>query len=85
MDATLKVRRLARPVLDLGEGSAGDPANFDEFKPKFGESYEEDYCRDKEPGPPLGFQPSTFSALNRDLPEARIELGPAAARPGDVP
>jgi hypothetical protein len=60
--------------------------DFDEeFKPKLGESYEEDYCRDKQPGPPLGLQPSTFNALNHDLAEARIELGPAAARPGDVP
>ncbi len=60
--------------------------NFGEqFKPVFGDKYEEDYCRDKQPGPPLGMQPSTFGALNHDLPEASIKLGAVISRPGDVP
>jgi hypothetical protein len=60
--------------------------DFDEqFKPVFGESYEEDYCRDKQPGPPLGMQPTTFGALNHDLPEATIKFGAATPARGDAP
>jgi hypothetical protein len=33
-----------------------------------------DFCRDKQPGPPLGTQPVSFSLLNRALPEATLRL-----------
>jgi cell division septation protein DedD len=33
-----------------------------------------DFCRDKQPGPPLGVQPASYSAVNRALPEATIRL-----------
>ena len=39
-----------------------------------GSNYEEDYCRDKQPVPPLGMQPSSFSALNADLPGVSVRL-----------
>lgn len=57
----------------------------EQFKPVFGESYEEDYCRDKQPGPPLGMQPPSFSALNHDLPEAAIRFGATVPAHGDAP
>jgi hypothetical protein len=54
----------------------------EQFKPVLGESYEEDYCRDKQPGPPLGMQPSSFSALNHDLPEASVRFHATVSAPG---
>jgi hypothetical protein len=39
-----------------------------------GSMYLSDYCRDKQPGPPLGAQPASFSALNQALPEATVHL-----------
>ena len=60
--------------------------NFEEqFKPLFGDAYEEDYCRDKQPGPPLGNHPPSYSALNRDLPQATIKFGQAVPGHGDAP
>ena len=47
------------------------------LREKFGRDaakYDEDICRDKQPGPPLGLQPSSFSAISRDLPEASLRL-----------
>jgi hypothetical protein len=39
--------------------------------------YEEDICRDKQPGPPLGMQPSSFEALDHHLLGRLIRLDPA--------
>jgi hypothetical protein len=44
---------------------------FSEF---YGSKYEEDSCRDKEPGPPLGMQPHSLSGLNQEIPEAMVKL-----------
>jgi hypothetical protein len=75
-------RTFVRIIYKSPDGVEDD---FDEkFTPIFAESYEEDYCRDKQPGPPLGMQPQSFAAINHELPEAhiRIELGlPAGAAP----
>ena len=39
----------------------GENHDFDEqFKPIFGESYEQDDCRDKQPGAPLGMEPHSL-------------------------
>jgi len=47
--------------------------DFDEqFKPVFGDRYEDDYCREKEPGPALGLLPHSYSALNHELLGARV-------------
>jgi len=68
------------------EQAYGLDHDFDEqLKPVFGESYEEDYCRDKQPGPPLGMKPPSFSALNHDLPENTIKFGAAVLGHGDAP
>jgi hypothetical protein len=57
------------------------PANM-KFSPREsfdrpGTHYEDDYCRDKQPGPPLGSQPDSMSALNQELPGAAIMVGAA--------
>lgn len=39
-----------------------------------GSKYEEDVCRDKQPGPPLGMEPVNFSAIDNELPATRIKL-----------
>ena len=44
------------------------------FTPILDGNYQEDFCRDKQPGPPLGMQPNSFSALNHALPEAILRL-----------
>jgi hypothetical protein len=60
--------------------------DFDEqFKPILGDGYEEDYCREKQPGAPLGMQPDSLSSLNHDLPEATVKLGGTVPAPGDTP
>ena len=50
----------------------------EQFKPIFGDKYEEDDCRDKQPGPPLGMEPRSYGSLNRELPETTIKLGATA-------
>ncbi len=76
-------RSFIRLVYTLVYGVQHD---FDEqFKPVFGEDYEEDYCRDKQPGPPLGKEPLSYSALDRDLPEATISFGAAGSGHGQAP
>ena len=42
-----------------------------------GAHYESDYCRDKQPGPPLGTEPRSMSALNQEIPGSAIRLGAA--------
>jgi hypothetical protein len=62
-----------------------DGANFS-LRAKFdrpGSNYEEDFCRDKEPGPPLGTQPTSFSTINNGLPSATIKVD-LTARPGRI-
>ena len=76
--------KVTREVFKIGERTFvrlvyeqphGLDHNFEEqFKPIFGESYEEDDCRDKQPGPPLGMEPRSYSSLNRELPETTIKL-----------
>jgi hypothetical protein len=44
------------------------------FSKLFGGDYLADYCRDKQPGPPLGAQPASFSSISRALPEASVRL-----------
>jgi hypothetical protein len=39
-----------------------------------GAEAETDYCRTKKPGPALGTQPRSFSALNHELPEATVKF-----------
>jgi hypothetical protein len=39
-----------------------------------GIAYEEDYCRDKQPGPPLGQEPEASGAPDHELPQAVIKL-----------
>ena len=66
-------RTFVRLVYEQPHGLNHD---FDEqFKPIFGDNYEEDYCREKQPGPPLGMQPASLGSVNHDLPEAAIKLG----------
>jgi hypothetical protein len=44
------------------------------FGSQFGGQQITDYCRDKQPGPPLGTHPASFSSLNRALPGATVRL-----------
>ena len=57
----------------------------EQFTPTYGSNYEEDYCRDKQPGPPLGMQPNSLNALNHDLPEAIVNIGRAIRVKGSTP
>jgi hypothetical protein len=43
------------------------------FTPAF-PGLREDFCRDKQPGPPLGWQPLSLSSLGRELPESTLKL-----------
>lgn len=45
------------------------------YSKSFGKSYQTDKCGEKKPGPPLGMEPVSYSALNRELPQATIQLG----------
>jgi hypothetical protein len=45
-----------------------------------GSNFEEDYCREKQPGPPLGAQPASSPALYHELPAATVKLWGAARR-----
>jgi hypothetical protein len=40
----------------------------------FGKNYQTDFCAEKKPGPPLGMEPASYSALGNDLPRASISL-----------
>ena len=51
---------------------------IDWLRKVYGPEVKIDFCVDKQPGPPLGMQPVSFSALNQELPEARITFTPAA-------
>jgi hypothetical protein len=56
--------------------NADNGVNFS-LQERYGRSdsnYEEDYCRDKQPGLPLGIQPVSLTALNHELPEARLKF-----------
>jgi hypothetical protein len=55
--------------------AAGAAAATQQLSRAFGDKYWEDDCRTKKPGPPDGSQPSSFSALNNDLPALTVELG----------
>jgi hypothetical protein len=44
------------------------------FSQSMGTSYVTDYCRDKQPGPPLGAQPVSFRTLDQALPKAIVRL-----------
>ena len=45
-----------------------------------GSNFEEDYCREKQPGPPLGIQPNSSRAAYHELPAATVKLFGAARR-----
>jgi hypothetical protein len=45
-----------------------------------GSNFEEDYCREKQPGPPLGTQPTFSPALYHELPAATVKLWGAPRR-----
>lgn len=47
----------------------------------FGKDAQIDLCDEKAPGPPLGMTPVSFSALNRELPHATLDLR-TSAEPG---
>jgi hypothetical protein len=44
------------------------------FSKDFGPKFEIDHCGEKKPGPPLGMEPVSYSALNSELPQATITL-----------
>jgi len=52
----------------------GVPFDIGQYTPTSGPKIEIDFCFVKEPGPPLGAEPVSFSALNKDLPEATLRL-----------
>ena len=41
-----------------------------------------DWCIEKEPGPPFGMEPASFSALNSELPQATVRLRPPVRTAG---
>lgn len=43
-----------------------------------GAKFETDQCGEKQPGPPLGMEPMSYSALGRELPQAMVSLRAAA-------
>ena len=45
---------------------------------RFGPDVQIDFCIDKQPGPPLGMTPVSFSALNSELPEATLGIARSA-------
>lgn len=49
----------------------------------FGKDAQIDLCDEKAPGPPLGMTPVSFSALNRELPHATLDLR-TSVQPGDA-
>ncbi len=51
------------------------------LRDSFGKDAQIDLCDEKAPGPPLGMTPVSFSALNRELPHATIDLH-VSAQPG---
>jgi len=73
-------RSFLRLGLDQPFGLTFDPGNH--FNKLFGDAklfakpliFVTDYCRDKQPGPPLGAPPASFVLLNQALPEATIKL-----------
>lgn len=44
------------------------------FSKDFGPKFQVDHCGEKKPGPPLGMEPVSYSALNSELPRATITL-----------
>jgi hypothetical protein len=64
-------RKFTRLGIDQPHGRAD---NLAAFSRALGATAEADYCRTKKPGPPLGIEPSSFGALNQELPEATINL-----------
>jgi hypothetical protein len=53
---------------------AGTNVSLRESFDKPGQKYEDDTCREKQPGPPFGMRPGSWSALNHDLPEASLSI-----------
>jgi hypothetical protein len=50
------------------------PFDVGQFTTSSGLKIEIDFCFVKEPGPPLGSEPASYSALNKELPEATLKL-----------
>jgi hypothetical protein len=74
-DDTFRIgtRSFLRLGFDQPFGLTFDPARH--FDKMFGGlTYLTDYCRDKQPGPPLGTTPASFVSVNQALPEATIKL-----------
>ncbi len=65
-----------RNFLRLSSKAPGDSkfSLVQELSWLFGRPVTVDFCRDKQPGPPNGMQPRSFSALNQSLPEALLKL-----------
>jgi hypothetical protein len=45
-----------------------------------GSNFEEDYCREKQPGPPLGMQSDSSRAVHHELPAVTVKLSGGARR-----
>jgi hypothetical protein len=65
-------RTFVRIGLNTPYGSTGDLHNT--FSKLLGVPVQVDICIVKEPGPPLGSEPTTFGALNHELPQASLRL-----------
>ena len=71
-----------RTFLRLGFNTSKDMTEdlAEKLSKLLGVPVEIDICLVKEPGPPLGSEPASYSAINRELPNTEIRLQPSAKR-----